>query len=442
MKITLGEEQVVAIGPRYEDSYWGQFQFVFLMRSDEGKVVIKFHNGDDVWEELGTADMWYSTEDWGKTWTQLKDVTSVKKGTLLPNGDYLRGDGRVSVALDLDNVKAPVQIGNYTIPSDDWHAKSQDVNVLPQPRGHYYDIWKQKHCVYHVDQLPDGLYDHLHSWPMVRTPAGQTEEKSEWAELKNWDNMGVQMMFPNDRNVAIPLLPQYIGRNFKVGPDGTLWAATYWTGLNPKNGAFSPYADTFVLNSTDNGHSWTLQSHLPYIPDNTEYEYAFMAGGYDEPALEFMPDGSMIMLLRVTDVFRGDKEWAPSYITRSTDNGKTWSKPVRFDDVGVLPETCRLGDATLAIYGRPGIYVRGTTDPSGMKWDDPVEVMTNKDRSVLMNEPPARPNFHQWAGSCCNCSILALDDTHAMIGYSDFYHLCEDGVRRKSIKTRIVTIEK
>ena len=58
MKITLGEEQVVAIGPRMEDSYWGQFQFVFLMRSDEGKVVIKFHNGDDVWEELGTADMW------------------------------------------------------------------------------------------------------------------------------------------------------------------------------------------------------------------------------------------------------------------------------------------------------------------------------------------------------------------------------------------------
>ena len=101
------------------------------------------------------------------------------------------------------------------------------------------------------------------------------------------------MVFPNDRNVAIPLLPQYIGRNFKIGPDGTLWAATYWNGLNPKNGAFSPYADTFVLNSTDNGHSWTLQGHLPYIPDNNEYEYAFMAGGYDEPALEFMPDGSV-----------------------------------------------------------------------------------------------------------------------------------------------------
>ena len=59
-----------------------------------------------------------------------------------------------------------------------------------------------------------------------------------------------------------------------------------------------------------------------------------------------------------------------------------------------------------------------------------------------MNVRPERVNFHMWAGSCCNCAIVALDDTHAMIGYSDFYHLCEDGVRRKSIKTRIVTVEK
>ena len=166
-----------------------------------------------------------------------------------------------------------------------------------------------------------------------------------------------------------------------------------------------------------------------------------MVGGYDEPTLEFAPDGSMVMILRTTDVFYGDKEWSPSYLTRSTDGGKTWSKPVRYDDVGVLPSMCRVGDVLVSIYGRPGIYVRGTTDPSGMKWDDPVEVMTNKDRSGLMNEPPVRPNFHQWAGSCCNCAILPLDDSHAMIAYSDFYHLCEDGVRRKSIKTRIVKIE-
>lgn len=442
MKITLGEEQVVAIGPRYEDSYWGQFQFVQMMPGDNGKIALTFHNGDDVWEELGTADLWYTTDDWGKTWKKLDDPKSIKKGLRLPNGDYIRHDSRPAVALDLDKVQAPVYTGNYTIPSDDLKAKSDDVNKLPLPAGHWHDIWKQKHCTYHVDQLPDGLYDHLHAWPILRTKAGETEETKEWAELKNWENMGLQMVFPAGRNVAVPLMPQFLGRSFQQGPDGKLWAATYWTGMNPNNGAFTPYANVFVLNSEDEGRSWTLQGYVPYIPDNDEYEYSFMSGGFSETALMFNPDGSMSMILRITDVFHGDKEWAPSYIIRSTDQGKTWSKPVRFDDVGVLPGVCQMGDVRLAIYGRPGIYVRATDDPAGIKWDAPVEVMTNEDRSGLMNEPPVRPNFHQWAGSCCNCAIVALDDTHAMIGYSDFYHLCEDGVRRKSIKTRIVTIEK
>ena len=440
MKITLGKEKVVAIGPRMEDSYWGQWQFPKLMEGKDGRVALTFHNGDDVWEELGAADVWVVSDDRGETWNGVKDHTTIQKGVLLPSGDFLRQDGRPSVPLDLTKIEAPMQTGNYTIPSDDLHAKSNNINKLPLPRGQFHDIWKQRWSVYHMDELPDGLFDHLKEWHMLRTPSGQTEERAEWSTL-DWENRGLLMMFPTSRNVAIPAMPNFIGK-LKVGPDGKLWAATYNKGLNPRNGAFSPYSSTFVLCSEDEGHSWKMQGYLPYIPDNDEYEYAFMTGGWDEPDLAFAPDGSMIMILRITDVFHGDKEWAPSYITRSTDQGKTWSKPVRFDDVGVMPRTCQMGDAILAIYGRPGIYVRGTTDPAGMVWDAPVEVMTGEDRSGLMNEPPVRPNFHQWAGSCCNCSIVALDDTHAMIGYSDFYHLCEDGVRRKSIKTRIVTIEK
>lgn len=440
MKITLGEEKVVAIGPRCEDSYWGQWQFPKLMEGKNGQIVMTFHNGDDIWEELGTADVWATSDDRGETWQIVKDATAIVKGVQLPNGDFLRHDVRVSTALDLDTIQAPMQTGNYTIPSDDLHAKSNDIHKLPLPRGHFHDIWKQRWSVYHMDELPDGLFDHLKEWPMLRTPAGQNQEQSEWATLE-WENRGLLMMFPLSRNVAIPAMPQFVGK-LKVGPDGRLWAATCNKGLNPNNGAFSPYTSTYVFCSEDNGHSWKMQGYLPFIPDNDEYEYAFMSGGWDEPDLAFAPDGSMIMLLRIVDVYHGDKEWAPSYITRSTDNGKTWSKPVRFDDLGVMPRTCQMGDAILAIYGRPGIYVRGTTDPAGMVWDDPVEVMTKEDRSGLMNEPPVRPNFHQWVGSCCNCDIHALDDDHAIIVYSDFYHLCEDGVRRKSIKTRLVTIEK
>lgn len=441
MKITLGEEQVVAIGPRYEDSYWGQFQFPFLHQGENGEIIAKVHNGDDDWEELGMCDLWFSTTDCGETWQPRANGGNAAKGVLLPNGDRLMPAARPTVTLDLTKVQAPMKFATMMLPSDDIYAKSTDVNRLPQPRGAYWDVYGQKHCVYNVESLPDGLFEHLDEWPMMRTKAGESEAKPEWVKIHGWNNMALHLYFKTKEPKAVPLLPQCLG-HLKVGPDGRLWTAVNWSGLNPKNAGFKPFQEVFVLYSDDNGYNWHLQGHVPYIPDTDEYENAYICAGYCEPDFEFAPDGSMVMLLRTTDVFKGDKEWAPSYITRSTDDGKTWSKPVRFDDIGILPGLCRVGGVTLAIYGRPGIYVRGTADPAAMQWEPPVEVMTNKDRSGLMNEPPARPNFWQWEGSCCNSKIMPLDDTHAMIAYSDFYHLCEDGVRRKSIKTRIVTVER
>lgn len=439
MKITLGPEQVVAIGPRYEDSYWGQFQFPKLHAGKGGKVLLCFHNGDDVWEELGTADLWFQTENQGESWEALTHASQIVRGVLLPSGDRLVPAARPAKALDMAKIKAPMRVAIQTIPSDDIWAPSTDTNLLPQPRGAYWDVFGQKHHVYHIADLPERLFERLNQWPMLRTKAGETEAKPEWATLHGWDTMGLHVSFSQDRKKGIPLMPQCLG-NLKMGPDGKLWTAVYWNGLHP-SGAFTPFTHVFVLYSEDEGRNWYLQGSVPYTPDPEEYENAYTCCGYAEPDFVFAPDGSMVMLLRTTDVFKGDKEWAPSYITRSTDMGKTWSKPTRYDNIGVLPGMCRLGDAILAIYGRPGIYVRATKDPAGLQWEAPVEVMTPNDRSTEMNEPPTRPNFHQWVGSCCNCTILPLDEHRAMIAYSDFYHPCEDGVRRKSIKTRIVTLE-
>ena len=441
MKIKIGEEQVVAIGPRYEDTIWGVFQFPTLMKGEGKKVLLKFHNADDAWEELGRADIWCTTEDEGNTWTRVDESTIEDKGVLLPNGDRLAIAPRPSDIWDLTKIKAPMSLRTQTIPSDNLKRKSEDPQTLPYPRGIYWDIFKNMHGIYHVSELPDGLLDHVEEWKFIRKRAGEQESKEEWAQVHGWEHRPLHVNFSWNGREATYAIPNAYG-DIKIGPDNRLWIACGYHGLNPANGAYTPYAHVLVFCSEDNGYNWSMQSFVRYVPDPDEYENAYMSEGYCEPALEFMPDGSMIMLLRTATVFKGDKEWSPSYITRSTDNGKSWSKPKRYDDIGVLPGMCRLGDVTMAIYGRPGIYVRATSDPAGMEWEKPVEIMTSNDRSGLMNTPPERPDFHQWAGSCCNCDIIALDETRAMIAYSDFYHLCEDGVRRKSIKTRIITIEK
>ena len=182
-------------------------------------------------------------------------------------------------------------------------------------------------------------------------------------------------------------------------------------------------------------------SYIDYHPDIFEDKLAYFRDGFDEPDLAFMPDGSMIVLMRTAGVFHGAPEWGPSYLSRSTDGGKTWQKPWRFDDIGVLPQLRSLKcGVTLAVYGRPGIYVRATEDPSGLKWDAPVELMTPEDRSPLMNRRPERPNFHQWAGSCCNMTAAVIGDNKIVIAYSDFYVPDEKGIKRKTCLSQVIEV--
>ena len=68
--------------------------------------------------------------------------------------------------------------------------------------------------------------------------------------------------------------------------------------------------------------------------------------------------------------------------------------------------------------------------------------MEDTNRSILANEVPERANFWQYAGSCCNCSILPIAENKALLAYSDFYYPDEKGIKRKSILTVEITVEK
>ena len=107
-----------------------------------------------------------------------------------------------------------------------------------------------------------------------------------------------------------------------------------------------------------------------------------------------MRDGSVVMLMRT-----GEDQ--PCYMVRSTDNCQTWSKPQKFDEVGVFPQIISLGcGVTLASYGRPGMFLRSTSDPSGLTWKDSIEI----EMSGKLKEGTNRWN------SCYYTYFLPLDD--------------------------------
>ena len=177
-----------------------------------------------------------------------------------------------------------------------------------------------------------------------------------------------------------------------------------------------------LLLDPDEGRSFHLRGWLLYLPDLREFPDAFIAEGLCEPDICFMPDGSMITLLRT-----GSR--TPSYIARSVDGGRHWSEPKMFDRCGVLPQLLRLGcGVTLASYGRPGLYVRASTDPSGMQWDEPYELR------------PYRPD-RLIADGCSYTQMLPLSDCAALLAYTDFNVPDAQGIRRKSVMVRSILAE-
>lgn len=224
------------------------------------------------------------------------------------------------------------------------------------------------------------------------------------------------------------VVPPHTGAiRLTVAPDGTLWQAGYQRNYDAKTGTISNLFACYFFKSEDNGKSFEFVSK---IDSDMLDPNIYRLEGFCEPALTFMPDGSMVVLMRTGS-------FSESYIARSTDGGKTWSKPVVFDYCGVEPQihTFKNG-VTVASYGRPGLYIRATGDKSGLKWEDPVEIIppaTGKDYAEL--------EINQNDTSCFNTDMLPLNDHECLVVYS--HVIDKDGERGgvKTIKVRKITIE-
>lgn len=439
MKIEVSEESVVYQGPAYEDTIWGVMQFPEIINCKDGSLAIRIHAGDDVWTDFGKdKEVWCVSTDNGLTWNPAENKIKNDAGYLLPNGDRLFFPLPNGISCKTSELKEE-RITTQILPGD--KPEKEADGSWPYPAFMFRDIWGCKNYIFDFDTLPDQYGKK--EWTGYRIPKGSDKAVEEHVPFTHphYSSYGV------DRWGEFSMMPPCpYGRGFRFDSEGNIWVTSYTNAhLNPYNGGVDIYSASVLYKSTDNGHSFELAGYIPYVADVTKHPTAHLGQGFDETALEFTKDGSMIVLLRNTGVFRGGPEWNPMYFARSTDGGKTFSEPVEFDKCGVFPNLLKLDcGVILAAYGRPGIYVRACEDPSGIVWENPVEIMTEKDRSGLMNQPPERPDFHQWAGSCCNVDLKPIGPNKAILAYSDFFYPDQSGKTDKKLKTiltRIITVE-
>jgi hypothetical protein len=133
-------------------------------------------------------------------------------------------------------------------------------------------------------------------WVIHRVNEKNPQGVDEIAKL-NWPDMLVR----SGSGIVVP--PQPWGR-LRKDADGVLWMPTFAAGLDPETGEFSPYLNTYLLRSVDNGYNWDLVNTLPYKPEEHLDDFlAYDREGYNENNITFAPDGSYVRLVRSDGVF-------------------------------------------------------------------------------------------------------------------------------------------
>lgn len=434
MKIELLNKTVVYQGDTFEKLGWGPIQFPRFHNANNNMIGLTIHVADDAPHELGNVVSLISKD--GINWDLASDDEANCFGTNINNQERLRIN-QESVRC-LDGFKdGPSIFGSAKIPTDNFvPKKSENDRSLPSPIYIYTDVFGSRESVYFLDTLPDSIREERLSF--TRIIDGQFKEERNFVDWKyrTVSTYNPSIIYKNGDNKIYMLQPGlHVCRQIKIAPDNSLWIAHYRAyAADPFTGVFTAKSAAFYLKSIDNGKTWNCMSYIPYIP-NEEYLkkdiFALYRDGFFEPTLEIMDDGSMFTILRTCDVFGGTSEWGPTYISHSYDGGKTWEKPVYFAEKGALPVSIKLKDCVIAAITRPGIDLYISKD--GKTWEKCKEVMPSSDRSGLGNAKPLKPNFWQWAGSCCNTSLFALNETEFLFAYSDFYVANQNGVKCKSI---------
>jgi hypothetical protein len=384
-KLTMGEPVMVVMGPP-EEKRWGFYQFPHLERWEDGRIALTFSLHRDEAESYGQpapAPNLYVSSDEGRTWA-VHTGPPGKGGLLLPNGDRLK-----------IVTPKPVPVAELKLP--------------PSVGVHGFTYDKSPNSLYRLKDLPDPL-DKVYLSRLARGGSAWIEER---ALLR--DPLAL-------RYALRGIFPVVWWGDIRIAADRSLIAGIY-PGYMEGQPRF-PW-NIFFYRSTDAGRSWDVQGRLLYEPDLGADPKGNERDGFSEPTFEILRDRSLLAVVRTTD----GRGVGPMYLARSSDRGKTWTKPQVFAPTGVLPHLLPLAGGSLVLTsGRPGVDVRVSFDGLGKSWSDPQRLV-----------PVTSERLN--ADSCGYTGLMALGRTRFLVAYSWFKAPDGEGRPRKTIFVRRFTIE-
>lgn len=408
MKQMRISEPVIVSQSVTEPVLFGGWQDPMIHADENGVLFVRFSGRRDDYDAYGNEDKnpLFRSEDGGKTWERDYDLDDWARSVPpLPNGEKLL----MREHLSLKEFPALPELP-------------------PERKGHLACCIVRD--VYTVDELTPILGDKVKKCFLAdRIKVGSDKVEREECAV-NWKNMPIHVS-PGY------LLRVWPNNEYRVDKNGVLWMPVQGAYVKEDGTCPTKYCCMHLLRSDDLGHTWDYVSTVEYLPEYGK-PGATAVEGFIEAAFEILDSGRFLMLLRSGSMLpvagSGSKDKpAPALLcTYSDDEGKTWKTPFPLCDYGVRPFSVKLGDTVILTSGRPGVYVRATSDPMGEVWGDVVQ---------LLPVPEEDRYDRYWEYSCSNNGICAYDDKTAFVTYSDFTKNDENGVRAKSICVRKITLE-
>lgn len=419
MKLKL-EKHILIHSPEVSENTkkWGVYCIPRLWRDISGKLVVRF-NGEQDTQFIETAqrapNLYFSSEDNGKTWTQELDGENHYDMRCFSGWDkvYLKcSDGKIRAIRGLTDrkpVKNAPLIKEFLCPNDN-----------------------SRMGVYRQGDLCDDFfgcelltYENETSEPLVTPINIDFPEREIYVNITAFDGSEETVIdqYIKPHVFAMP----YVNSIFEI-EEGVLGGLAY--GQCPK--VSERYCcEAYLLVSTDGGVTWKKRSVI--TPEAEKYPYGLVGDG-GEMSITRSANGDLLCVTR-TDLSCDHQSQGISCGMRlfiSKDNGYTWSKGIEIADSSVTPHIKTLKNGMLvAGYGRPGVHIIYSLD-NGESWSEPISIIGK----TLSEEMAAGSDYmtcKYWdTQSYSNLFIEVLEDDTVLVLYNNQKYKDSDGLNHKA----------
>ena len=183
-----------------------------------------------------------------------------------------------------------------------------------------------------------------------------------------------------------------------------------------------------IYSSEDGGKTWSYYSSVPF----SDVGSFIAARAHVTPG---MPAGNWVAVIRTGS--RSSTASCPLLLTRSYDQGHTWTPPVAIRPSSVNPVGGLLHNGiAFRMYGRPGQFITFCGDGEGKTWGNDVVLvppMKNPNPAIISDEAE---NTGYLQNSCCNSSVQVIGPDRFVVAYTDYEFHDHSGNVRKAVLVR------